>query len=389
MQEAARDHRAAAISSAQGRTEVSELRREGKYISVDEFRQLYRSACSVLNQLLRRVEQMVNDEAVEVQRGALCIQGERIDIIPRRTRSTWIAGRPQRRSPTVLQLSRILYNTECMLSYVCLLGMPVQRRQVFVSATLADVHRRPTLFGSNSPVEGVVGENECEDQYFLSVDAATEKNAWALAYRPVDRQFPSKRSVPLPREASSCLRWWLERNGRKMFILSPVKVQKITTTLRRRVETSSTINSLFLNSFGGQFSGECFGKVISQISRQFCGDRLTLSPRVFRKLKATYFIEYIMKNESNENRRQSLISRYAFLEGHSSETLLSHYFIKDSLSEQQDIMEVVEMANTACFVEADPESGEETLTDVDIRADPFSSTFCLELRMQIRIHFWP
>ena len=225
-----------------------------------------------------------------------------------------------------------------------------------------------TLFGSNSPVEGVVGENECEDQYFLSVDAATEKNAWALAYRPVDRQFPSKRSVPLPREASSCLRWWLERNGRKMFILSPVKVQKITTTLRRRVETSSTINSLFLNSFGGQFSGECFGKVISQISRQFCGDRLTLSPRVFRKLKATYFIEYIMKNESNENRRQSLISRYAFLEGHSSETLLSHYFIKDSLSEQQDIMEVVEMANTACFVEADPESGEsageETLTDV-------------------------
>ena len=325
-------------TSARRRTELCDLRKAGKYINDEEFGRLYRTACSLLDHMLRSVKCFINLEGFEIQGGKLYLSNG-VEVTTAEARKPRIA----------VELSHCLYNMECTMAFVCLLGMPVQRNQVFQSAPISDVRPSVDLQDSRSADDSYA--------YSLLVDAATEKNAWALAYRPVDPRFPSQRLVPLPRDATTALEMWLNGGGREMFILCPLlncsdhestRTSARSHKLRACRGPVSVNNQIFLNARGRKFSGESFGKVISIISSAICGNRLTLTPRVFRKLRATYFVRHIYENEPNGDRRRALLESYAYLEGHTADTLLSQYVIIDTSAGQDDVLEAVNVANRAC-----------------------------------------
>ena len=146
-----------------------------------------------------------------------------------------------------------------------------------------------------------------------------------------------QRWIPLREELSPLLKAWIEV-GRVQLKKHPVKRRASSSDASISIHESE---SLFLSAAGKPYVLGDFTDRIQRLSDLVCGRRL--SPRMFRKLRATYFSKSVESGEiaSCPAERERLLEKYARFEGHTAETLKRDYVLRaDPTEEFQDILEV-------------------------------------------------
>ena len=277
-----RSYKAAARASAEERTSLKRAIQRGEYVSEEEFKDIYRAT--------------------------LCLaQTERLEI------TKWKSN-----SPSQAEKSQQSYDLEGLLLLLLLMVVPTQRRQVFVNALLSDLRLR-------------------EKTFFLRIDVTKEKNALIASDRPLSSFGGMHRWVPLREELTLLLQIWLDK-GRKQLKSKPVK-QRLCVHEFGSLESGS--EALFLSAAGKPWVLGDFTDRIQRLSYLVCGRRL--SPRMFRKLRATYFARSVDRGEVADSRAdgERLLETYARFEGHTTETLKRDYVLREEQTEEfRDILEI-------------------------------------------------